>query len=301
MKTSQRGIDLIKNFESLQLRVYVDPVGIPTIGYGHTNGVTMATRPIVVSQADRFLAEDIEEYEAGVTAAVKVPLNQNQFDALVSFSFNLGIGSLQRSTLLKHLNAGKLAQAVAEFPRWNMAGGKALAGLTRRRAAEARLFSKPITQENVMNKFVATDPTQNATLEQAKLLVRQRALVGLPSYGIFANAVGSSELLPESDFRQRGQVVGDEPACLLIKFADRERPEDSAAVDAFDDYINVGRTLAWLTSASSLMNGVTEMIDNELTKSTIVFQPGEAERRIANVPAVAKASAAAFESAWIGA
>ncbi len=301
MKTSQRGIDLIKNFESLQLRVYVDPVGIPTIGYGHTNGVTMATRPIVVSQADRFLAEDIEEFEAGVTAAVKVPLNQNQFDALVSFAFNLGIGSLQRSTLLKHLNARKVAQAAAEFPRWNMAGGKALPGLTRRRAAEARLFNKPITQEKTMSKFTSTDPTQNALLADAQKLVRQRALVGLPSYGIFANAVGSQELLPESDFRQRGQVIGDEPACLLIKFADRQRPDDSAAVDADDDYINVGRTLKELGEASSLEQGVIDMIAYESNLIGRVFQPGEAERRIANVPAVAKASAAAFESAWIGA
>lgn len=138
MQTSQAGIDLIKRFEGLRLKVYTCPAGVKTIGYGHTAGVTMDTLPITEEQAEAFLVEDLKKFERGVLSTVKVPLTQGQFDALVSFAFNLGLGALQGSTLLKRLNAGQ--PCADQFERWIFANGVAMPGLRRRREAERRLF-----------------------------------------------------------------------------------------------------------------------------------------------------------------
>ncbi|KMN36495.1 muraminidase [Chromobacterium sp. LK1] len=140
MKTSDAGITLVKSSEGLKLVAYKCPAGIWTNGYGHTGPDVTPGQVITQAQADALLARDLERFEAGVARLVKVPLNQNQFDALVCFSFNLGLGALQGSTLLRLLNAGDYAGAAAQFPRWNKAGGKELPGLARRRAAEQSLF-----------------------------------------------------------------------------------------------------------------------------------------------------------------
>lgn len=147
MKTNDAGIALIKEFEGLRLEAYPDPAhgwNVPTIGYGHTSaaGEPKVTRgmKITAAEADAILRRDLGQYERSVSEAVKVPLNENQFSALVSFTFNLGAGNLRKSTLLKKLNAGDYAGAADQFRHWNKAGGKTLAGLTRRRAAERDLF-----------------------------------------------------------------------------------------------------------------------------------------------------------------
>ncbi|WP_019099941.1 lysozyme [Chromobacterium haemolyticum] len=140
MKTSDAGIALVKSFEGLKLIAYKCPAGVWTIGYGHTGPDVTPGQVITQAQADALLARDLERFEAGVARLVKVPMTQNQFDALVCFSYNLGLGALQGSTLLRLLNAGDYAGAAAQFPRWNKAGGKELPGLTRRRSAEHALF-----------------------------------------------------------------------------------------------------------------------------------------------------------------
>lgn len=140
MKISKKGLDLIKEYEGLELKAYKDSVGVLTIGYGSTGSHVKPGMTITAQEAEALLLKDVERFEKGVAAAVKVPLNQNQFDALVSFSFNLGLGSLQKSTLLRKLNSGDYAGAQAEFKRWNKAGGVVLRGLVRRRASEALLF-----------------------------------------------------------------------------------------------------------------------------------------------------------------
>lgn len=146
MKTSQVGINLIKSFEGLRLTAYLDPIGIPTIGYGHIKTVSKADvaakKTITEKQAEDLLRGELPEYEKAVTDAVKVPLNQNQFDALVSFTYNLGGGNLRSSTLLKLLNKSDFKGAQDQFRNWNKAGGKILPGLVKRRAAEAALFGK---------------------------------------------------------------------------------------------------------------------------------------------------------------
>ena len=140
MKISQKGVDLIKSFEGLELKAYKDSVGVLTIGWGSTGSHVTVGMTITKEQAEKLLKKDLERFEKGVSDLVKVPLNQNQFDALVSFSFNLGLGSLKSSTLLKKLNSSDYSGAANEILRWNRAGNKVLAGLTRRRLAEKELF-----------------------------------------------------------------------------------------------------------------------------------------------------------------
>ncbi|PUA41447.1 muraminidase [Pseudomonas protegens] len=139
MRTSQRGLNLIKSFEGLRLQAYQDAVGVWTIGYGTTRGVKSGMS-ISKEQAERMLQNDIARFEPEIDRLVKVPLSQNQWDALMSFTYNLGPTNLGSSTLLRLLNAGDYAAAADQFLRWNKAGGRVLPGLTRRRAAERELF-----------------------------------------------------------------------------------------------------------------------------------------------------------------
>ena len=139
MQISKAGLDLIKQFEGLYLNAYRCPAGVPTIGYGHAAGVAMG-QTITQQQADDYLRRDVRQFERAVSRLVRVPLTQGQFDALVSFAFNLGEGALAQSTLLRLLNAGDYAGAAAQFDRWNKAGGCVLPGLVRRRAAERAMF-----------------------------------------------------------------------------------------------------------------------------------------------------------------
>lgn len=140
---SDRGLALITEFEGCSLSAYPDPAtgGEPwTIGYGHTGGVKPGDT-CVHEQALEWLRSDTSEAEACVDANVVPELTQNQRDALISFVFNLGCLTFRGSTLLRLLNAGDVAGAAQQFKRWNHAGGKEMAGLTRRREAEADLFA----------------------------------------------------------------------------------------------------------------------------------------------------------------
>jgi lysozyme len=139
MRTSQSGIDLIKSCEGLRLTAYQDSVGVWTIGYGATRAV-VAGMSITLDQAERMLQNDISRFEPSIDALVKVALNQHQWDALMSFVYNLGAGNLASSTLLKLLNAGDYAGAADQFLRWNKAGGNVLSGLTARRSTERQMF-----------------------------------------------------------------------------------------------------------------------------------------------------------------
>lgn len=141
MKIGIDGLNLIKEFEGVRLQAYKCQADRWTIGYGHTTDVG-PDDVITEAQAVFLLRQDVAESERAVNRYVHVPLTQNQFDALVSFVFNLGIGNFRTSTLLKKLNAGDYDGAAQEFGRWIHAGGKALPGLVRRREAERVLFLK---------------------------------------------------------------------------------------------------------------------------------------------------------------
>jgi lysozyme len=140
MKIGEKGLKLIKRFEGLKLSAYYCPGGILTIGYGHTGKDVFQGQRITVQQAEDLLRKDVERFEKAVERLVTVELSQEQFDALVSFTYNLGEGALAKSTLLKVLNRGEYSKAAVQFDQWNKAGGKVLAGLVARREAEEQLF-----------------------------------------------------------------------------------------------------------------------------------------------------------------
>jgi lysozyme len=145
LKTGESGKSLIKEFEGFRAVAYLCPAGVWTVGYGTTriNGVAVTSKTkVTTDEADAFLEQDLQLFEDGVNHNVTVQLTQNQFDALICFVYNLGVGSLKKSTLLKRVNAGKFAEAADEFLKWDKANGKKLPGLTRRRKAERELFLK---------------------------------------------------------------------------------------------------------------------------------------------------------------
>lgn len=144
MKTSPAGIEAIKRFEGLRLSAYRDVAGVWTIGYGTTryrNGD--AVRPgdtITADEAEALLRDQLEEYQDAVRQLVRVPLTPSQFDALTSWTYNLGAAALRDSTMLKRLNAGEYREAADEMLRWVNAGGRPVEGLRRRREAERAMF-----------------------------------------------------------------------------------------------------------------------------------------------------------------
>lgn len=140
MQYSLDGLHLTERFEGCRLEAYRDSVGVLTIGYGHTAGVKEGDT-CTQEQAERWLQEDIQAAANAVNKYVNVSLTQGEFDALVDFTFNLGSGSLQHSTLLRLLNSGDPEDAAKEFERWDKAGGKVVAGLLRRRQAEESEFN----------------------------------------------------------------------------------------------------------------------------------------------------------------
>jgi lysozyme len=139
--TPDAAITLIKRFEGFSAKPYADAAGFPTIGYGHLIRSGEQFPPVITeSQADALLRSDIHIAERAVLRLINVPLTDEQYGALVSFTFNLGGAALQRSTLRSRLNRSDYADAADEFPKWVWAGGKKLRGLIRRREAEREMF-----------------------------------------------------------------------------------------------------------------------------------------------------------------
>jgi lysozyme len=144
MVTSARGRKMIEGFEALRLEAYKDAVGVWTIGYGHTGDVKQGDK-ITEHQADAIMTVDLDRFEKAIS--VLCPgANQNQFDAMVSLAFNVGINAFSRSQLLAFAKAGKFDDAAAQFMRWTLTAGKVLPGLVKRRAAERKLFQTPVAK-----------------------------------------------------------------------------------------------------------------------------------------------------------
>jgi lysozyme len=142
LKISDNGIKLIKNFEGCRLQAYKCPAGVWTIGYGHTGQEVKENMKITQEQAEKYLKTDLIVHCNNVLKSVTVPLTQNQFDALVSFEYNVGYYALRGSTLLKLLNQKKYKGASEQFERWVYTDKKVLPGLVKRRNAEKELFLK---------------------------------------------------------------------------------------------------------------------------------------------------------------
>jgi len=136
------GLALTEQFEGCRLTAYQDVVGVWTIGYGHTGPDVSPGLTITQDKAAQLLQQDVASAAACVNQAVSVALNQDEFDALVDFVFNVGRGAFQGSTMLRDLNSGDFADAAEQFDKWDHAGGKVVAGLLRRREAEQALFEE---------------------------------------------------------------------------------------------------------------------------------------------------------------
>jgi lysozyme len=166
MRTSQKGIALIVEFEGFRSEAYIPvPGDIPTIGFGFTKGVKMGDK-MTRSEAAERLKRELIEYENGVAASCTRTPNENEFAALVSFAFNVGVGGLRKSSVLKAHNRGDKQAAARAFSLWNKAGGKVLPGLTRRRMAEAALYLEPVTD------FGLSGPDMPQAVEPERTMVQ---------------------------------------------------------------------------------------------------------------------------------
>lgn len=155
MQMSQHGLSLLEQWEGFKLQVYKDSAGLPTIGVGHLltrseltsgkiniNGVPVQyANGLTQQQVNDLLAQDLKPTEQAVNGGVKVALNQNQFDALTSFAFNVGTGAFTGSTLLKVLNQGQYDQVPTQLLRWTRSGGQVVQGLLNRRQNEIKLWN----------------------------------------------------------------------------------------------------------------------------------------------------------------
>ena len=139
MRCNQKGIDIIKMYEGLKLQPYLCPAGLLTVGYGSTLAGKL-NRQITREEAEQFLKLDVEEAEKGMSPLIKIECSENEWSALVSFVFNVGVGNFKNSTLLKVLNQRDKKEAANQFARWVFAAGKILPGLQKRRDAEKELF-----------------------------------------------------------------------------------------------------------------------------------------------------------------
>lgn len=162
MKMSAEGLALVKEFEGLRLKAYKCPAAVWTIGYGHTSAAgdpeVVPGMEITKAEAEEILKRDMVQYEAGVERLVKVDLTQGQFDALVDFAYNAGVGALAKSTLLKRVNEERFDDCPAEFMKWTKGGGKELPGLVRRRRAEVKLWRGLDTEKPIQVDEARAEP-----------------------------------------------------------------------------------------------------------------------------------------------
>ena len=212
MKTSPKGIALITEFEGFRSKAYQDVVGVWTIGYGFTLGVQPGDT-ITKEQAKRRLARELESYEAAVSRACTNEPNQNEFDALVCFAFNVGAAGMAKSSVIKAHNRGDHQAAARAFSLWNRAGGKVWAGLTRRRAAEAALYLTPMPDD-------VSDPAEGPALDMPQRVDAESSLSRSPivaGSGIAAGATAAAEVARSvSDVRE---ALGDWLPWVLVAIA----------------------------------------------------------------------------------
>ena len=178
MKTSPRAVQFIKDHEGYRETAYQCASGVWTIGWGHTSDAKFPVRKgmkINRAKAEAMLRHDIAEAEDAIDAVVRVPLNSNQYGALVSLIFNIGVGAFRRSTLLRLLNKGDYERASREFGKWNKSQGRTLPGLTRRRAEEKALFMTP---DALADKVVRQPPIKGATPETQEARDAKGAVTG---------------------------------------------------------------------------------------------------------------------------
>ena len=212
VKTSPKGIALITEFEGFRSKAYLCPEGVPTIGFGFTKGVQLGDT-MTKAQAKARLAAELGEYEEGVLSACTNPPNQNEFDALVCFAFNVGVGGMSKSSVIKAHNRGDHQAAARAFQLWNKAGGVVYAGLTRRRAAESALYLTPMPDD-------VSDPAEGPALDMPQRVDAESSLTRSPivaGSGIAAGATAAAEVARSvSEVRE---ALGDWLPWILVAIA----------------------------------------------------------------------------------
>ena len=198
MKTSPKGIALITEFEGFRSKAYQDVVGVWTIGYGFTLGVQPGDT-ITKEQAKRRLARELESYEAAVMRACTNEPNQNEFDALVCFAFNVGASGMAKSSVIKAHNRGDHQAAARAFGLWVKAGGKEWPGLVRRRAAEASLYLTPVADD-------VSDPAEGPLLEMPQAVEPERKMAASEINKASVAAGGTAAIAAVT---QGAQVISD--------------------------------------------------------------------------------------------
>jgi lysozyme len=208
MQISDRGLDLIKQFEGLELEAYQDIVGVWTIGYGHTS---MAGPPEVVPgmeiserEATKILRRDLDQYENAVEKAVKVDITQNMFDALTSITYNIGVNGMKSSTFIKRLNKEDFVGAAEAMKWWNKAGGEVVSGLVRRRNAEAALFLEGYDAEQGQDAAIVRGETVEENSPRRGNLAGSRTMGGATAAG-GAGAVAAGSAMMGEDEQASGE------------------------------------------------------------------------------------------------
>ena len=217
MRMSAAGLAIVKEFEGLRLKAYKCPAAVWTIGYGHTSaaGAPIVNPDLVITkdEAEEVLERDMEQYEEGVRKYVKVDLTQGQFDALVDFAYNAGVGALAKSTLLKKVNAEKFDEVPAEFMKWTKGGGKELPGLVRRRRAEVKLWRGLDTEKPVPVDEARAEPDQP---KASKSIVQSREANAAVAAGGLGMIAVVQEVMPM--VREGGDLLGSFSPTVLILF-----------------------------------------------------------------------------------
>lgn len=189
---NEASLEIIKEFEGCRLKAYKCPAGVWTIGYGTTDGAVTGVTPhegmvITQGQAERYLKLAVEKFAAAIKPAITQPINENEFGAFVSLAYNIGSGAFKKSSALRHFNAGDKAKAADAILMWNKAGGKVLAGLTRRRAAERALFLTPVgfaaaselTDASTVPDAPRDTPMESTTMQAGALQMASAAGAGV--------------------------------------------------------------------------------------------------------------------------
>lgn len=197
MKINSRGLKLIRRFEGFRASAYRDAVGVWTIGYGHTSRAgpphVGPGMKITRAQGEKILARDVEKFATQIRPLIRVPLNDNQFSALVSFAYNVGVGGFRRSSVLRVVNRGRFDLVPQRLSLWVKAGGRVLPGLVRRRAAEGVLFARPIGRQERTTTTAPVEPApgkppQKSTTNIATLMGALAGLISAVANGLKENA-----------------------------------------------------------------------------------------------------------------
>ena len=217
MKTSPSGLELIKEFEGLRLKAYKCPAAVWTVGFGHTSaaGDPVVTSGLVITkaEAEEILKCDLVQYEDAVRKLVKVVLTQSQFDALVSFTYNVGEAQFSRSTLLKRINAGRFDEVPAEFMKWIKGGGRELPGLVRRRRAEVKLWRGMDTDTPIHHDEARAEPDPPKAI---KSITQSREANAAVAAGGLSTIAVVQEVLPI--VREGGDLLSSLSPTILILF-----------------------------------------------------------------------------------